>query len=58
MLTGVTKQIADALLLENGQGSGQVITIGIAPWGIVENNYQLCGHNRLVTYDSISSLRY
>jgi transient receptor potential cation channel subfamily M protein 3 len=58
MLTGVTRQIGDALVLENTQGSAQVISIGIAPWGIIENNYQLCGHNHDVPYHSISSLRY
>jgi hypothetical protein len=45
MLAGVTRQIGDALLPENSQSSGQVISIGIVPWGIVENSYQLCGHN-------------
>ncbi|XP_023715703.1 transient receptor potential cation channel trpm isoform X3 [Cryptotermes secundus] len=54
---GVTRQIGDALLLENVKSSAQVIVIGIAPWGIVEDCYQLCGHNHDVPYHSISSLR-
>jgi len=55
--TGVTRQVGDALLLERSQRSGRVISIGIAPWGIVENNHELCGHNRDVPYHSISSPR-
>jgi transient receptor potential cation channel subfamily M protein 3 len=58
MLAGVTRQVGDALLLERSQRSGRVISIGIAPWGIVENNLELCGHNRDVPYHSISSPRY
>jgi len=57
-LAGVTRQVGDALLLERSQRSGRVISIGIAPWGIVENNHELCGHNRDVPYHSISSPRY
>ncbi|XP_021919467.1 transient receptor potential cation channel trpm isoform X2 [Zootermopsis nevadensis] len=55
--TGVTRQVGDALLLERSQRSGRVISIGIAPWGIVENNHELCGHNRDIPYHSISSPR-
>ncbi|XP_049813711.1 transient receptor potential cation channel trpm [Schistocerca nitens] len=55
--TGVTRQVGDALLLERSQRSGRVISIGIAPWGIVENNHELIGHNRDVPYHSISSPR-
>jgi len=58
LLAGVTRQVGDALLLERSQRSGRVISIGIAPWGIVENNHELCGHNRDVPYHSISSPRY
>lgn len=55
--TGVTRQVGDALLLERSQRSGRVITLGIAPWGIVENNHDLIGANRDVPYHSISSPR-
>lgn len=55
--TGVTRQVGDALLLERSQRSGRVISIGIAPWGIIENNHDLCGHNRDIPYHSISSPR-
>lgn len=54
---GVTKQVGDALLLEGQQRSGRVVSIGIAPWGIVERNHELLGHNRDVPCHSISSPR-
>ncbi|XP_063221522.1 transient receptor potential cation channel trpm isoform X3 [Bacillus rossius redtenbacheri] len=55
--TGVTRQVGDALLLERSQRSNRVVSIGIAPWGIVENNNELIGLNRDVPYHSISSPR-
>ncbi|XP_059478668.1 transient receptor potential cation channel trpm isoform X6 [Neocloeon triangulifer] len=55
--TGVTRQVGDALLMERSQRSGRVVSIGIAPWGIVENNSELVGKNRDVPYHSISSPR-
>ncbi|XP_072157699.1 transient receptor potential cation channel trpm isoform X4 [Bemisia tabaci] len=55
--TGVTRQVGDALLMERSQRSGRIVSIGIAPWGIVENNHELIGHNRDVPYHSISSPR-
>ncbi|XP_066244869.1 transient receptor potential cation channel trpm isoform X10 [Euwallacea similis] len=55
--TGVTRHVGDALLLERSQRTGRVNTLGIAPWGIVENNQDLIGHNTEVPYHSISSPR-
>ncbi|KAL7047046.1 hypothetical protein ACKWTF_002774 [Chironomus riparius] len=55
--TGVTKQVGDALMAEGQQRSGRVVSIGIAPWGIVERNHELLGHNRDVPCHSISSPR-
>ncbi|XP_065218711.1 transient receptor potential cation channel trpm isoform X4 [Planococcus citri] len=52
--TGVTRQVGDALLLERSQRSSRVVSIGIAPWGIVENNHELIGHNKDAPYHSIS----
>lgn len=54
---GVTKQVGDALSMEGQQRSGRVVSIGIAPWGIVEKNHELLGHNRDVPCHSISSPR-
>lgn len=45
-------------MLEKQQRSGRVVSIGIAPWGIVERNHELLGHNRDVPCHSISSPRY
>lgn len=53
----MTKQVGDALLLEGQQRSGRLVSIGIAPWGIVERNHELLGHNRDVPCHSISSPR-
>lgn len=57
VFAGVTKQVGDALLLEGQQRTGRVVSIGIAPWGIVERNHELLGHNREVPCHSISSPR-
>lgn len=58
VIIGVTKQVGDALLLEGQQRSGRVVSIGIAPWGIVERNHELLGHNSDVPCHSIASPRY
>ncbi|XP_065168332.1 transient receptor potential cation channel trpm isoform X4 [Atheta coriaria] len=55
--TGVTRQVGDALLTERSQRSGKIISLGIAPWGIIENNQELIGINRDVQYHSIASPR-
>lgn len=56
-VSGVTRQVGDALLLERSQRNNKIVTIGIAPWGIVENNHELVGRNKDVPYHSISSPR-
>lgn len=55
--TGVTRQVGDALLLERSQRQGRVVSIGIAPWGILENGHELVGRGRDVPYHSIASPR-
>ncbi|XP_055380249.1 transient receptor potential cation channel trpm isoform X3 [Condylostylus longicornis] len=55
--TGVTRQVGDALSSEGQQRTGRVVSIGIAPWGIVERNHELLGHNREIPCHSISSPR-
>lgn len=57
LFSGVTKHVGDVLLLERSQRTGRVITLGITPWGIVENNQELIGHNKEVPYHSISKPR-
>ncbi|XP_045452338.1 transient receptor potential cation channel trpm [Melitaea cinxia] len=55
--TGVTRQVGDALQLERSQRGGRVVSIGIAPWGIVEGANELIGRGRDVPYHAIASPR-
>ena len=50
--------MGDALLLERSQRQGRVISIGIAPWGILEKNHELIGRGREIPYDSVASPWY
>lgn len=54
----MTKQVGEALQHEGQQRTGRLVSIGIGPWGIVERNHELLGHNRDIPYVSISSPRY
>ena len=55
---GVTRQVGDALLSERTQrGPGRVVSIGIAPWGIVEGNRDLVARGKEVPYHAIASPR-
>ncbi|XP_076339242.1 transient receptor potential cation channel trpm-like isoform X2 [Tachypleus tridentatus] len=54
--TGVMRHVGEALLNERTPRlHGRVVTIGIAPWGIIENRKKLIGKNVVVPYHSISS---
>ncbi|XP_070158634.1 transient receptor potential cation channel trpm isoform X2 [Polyergus mexicanus] len=53
--TGVTRQVGDALLLERSQRQGRVVSIGIAPWGILDKSHELISRGGEVSYDSVSS---
>ncbi|XP_073954021.1 transient receptor potential cation channel, subfamily M isoform X7 [Choristoneura fumiferana] len=55
--TGVTRQVGDALQLERSQRAGRVVSIGIAPWGIVEGAHELIGRGRDVPYHAMASPR-
>lgn len=55
ILTGVTRQVGDALLLERSQRQGRVVSIGIAPWGILDKSHELIGRGGEVSYDCVSS---
>ncbi|XP_026491719.1 transient receptor potential cation channel trpm isoform X9 [Vanessa tameamea] len=55
--TGVTRQVGDALQLERSQRAGRVVSIGIAPWGIVEGANELIGKGRDAPYHAIASPR-
>ncbi|XP_022248148.1 transient receptor potential cation channel trpm-like [Limulus polyphemus] len=53
--TGVMRHVGEALLNERTPRQRRVVTIGIAPWGIIENKRDLVGKNTVVPYHSISS---
>lgn len=55
LLLGVTRQVGDVL---SERSSNRLLSLGIAPWGIIENNHELIGLNQDVPYHSISSPRY
>ena len=56
---GVTRHVGDALVSERSPRlrSGRVVSIGIAPWGIVENRHLLVGLKKDVTYFSVDQPR-
>jgi transient receptor potential cation channel subfamily M protein 3 len=51
--TGVTREIGNAVLLDNTESSSQVICIGITSWGVVERKYPLRKNNLNISYHSI-----
>ncbi|XP_066585207.1 transient receptor potential cation channel trpm isoform X2 [Prorops nasuta] len=53
--TGVTRQVGDALLLERSQRQGRVVSIGIAPWGVLDKSHELISRGGEVSYDFLSS---
>nr|XP_034192341.1 transient receptor potential cation channel trpm isoform X1 [Osmia lignaria]XP_034192342.1 transient receptor potential cation channel trpm isoform X1 [Osmia lignaria] len=53
--TGITRQVGDALLLEKSQRQGRVVSIGIAPWGILDKSHELVTRGGEVPYDCLSS---
>ena len=57
--TGVTRHVGDALISERSPRlrGGRVVSIGIAPWGVVENRASLIGCKKDVTYLSIDQPR-
>ena len=57
--TGVTRHVGDALISERSPRlrGGRVVSIGIAPWGVVENRQNLVGRKKDVTYLSIDQPR-
>jgi len=42
-------------LLERSQRQGRVVSIGIAPWGILDKSHELIGRGGEVSYDCVSS---
>ncbi len=56
-MSGVAKHVGAALknqrLLGGTRGHKQVVSIGIAPWGLVENKEALIGRNKERTYNPL-----
>lgn len=57
--TGVTHHVGDALISERSPRlrGGRVVSIGVAPWGVVENRASLIGRKKDVAYQSIDHPR-
>eukprot|EP00092_Neocalanus_flemingeri_P021755 GFUD01023599.1.p1 GENE.GFUD01023599.1~~GFUD01023599.1.p1 ORF type:complete len:1565 (-),score=309.61 GFUD01023599.1:400-5094(-) len=55
--TGVTRHVGDALVSERSPRlrSGRVASIGIAPWGAVENRKSLVQRNQDIPYHSVDN---
>ncbi|XP_071516413.1 transient receptor potential cation channel trpm isoform X2 [Panulirus ornatus] len=55
--TGVTRHVGEALVSESSPRvrSGRVVSVGIAPWGVVERRQDLIGRNKDVPYHPINS---
>ncbi|XP_042218269.1 transient receptor potential cation channel trpm-like [Homarus americanus] len=55
--TGVTRQVGESLVSESPLRvrSGRVVSVGIAPWGIVERRQDLIGCSKDVPYHPINS---
>lgn len=45
LLLGVIRHVGDALKDHASKSRGKICTIGIAPWGIVENQEDLIGRD-------------
>lgn len=54
---GVTRHVGEALVTESSLRvrSGRLVSVGIAPWGIVERRQDLIGHNKDVPYHPMNS---
>ena len=53
---GVMKHVGDALGDTIVQARNNIVTIGIAPWGVVHKNSDLVGQDVTVTYVVIFSI--
>ncbi|XP_066967422.1 transient receptor potential cation channel trpm isoform X5 [Macrobrachium rosenbergii] len=55
--TGVTRHVGEALVSESSlrERGGRVVSVGIAPWGIIERRTDLLGRNRDVPYHPLIS---
>ncbi|KAJ8247832.1 hypothetical protein GJAV_G00251040 [Gymnothorax javanicus] len=51
--TGVAKHIGDALKEHSSRSSRKICTIGIAPWGVIENRNDLIGRDVVAPYQTL-----
>uniref|UniRef100_A0A8D0GS91 Transient receptor potential cation channel subfamily M member 3 n=1 Tax=Sphenodon punctatus TaxID=8508 RepID=A0A8D0GS91_SPHPU len=54
-LSGVIRHVGDALKDHASKSRGKICTIGIAPWGIVENQEDLVGKDVVRPYQTMSN---
>ncbi|NWH39335.1 TRPM3 protein, partial [Chloropsis hardwickii] len=52
---GVIRHVGDALKDHASKSRGKICTIGIAPWGIVENQEDLIGKDVVRPYQTMSN---
>ncbi|XP_038123665.1 transient receptor potential cation channel subfamily M member 7 isoform X3 [Cyprinodon tularosa] len=51
--TGVAKHVGDALKEHCSRSSKRIYTIGVAPWGVIENRSDLIGRDIIVPYQTL-----
>ncbi|XP_005364478.1 transient receptor potential cation channel subfamily M member 7 isoform X1 [Microtus ochrogaster] len=51
--TGVAKHVGDALKEHASRSSRKICTIGIAPWGVIENRNDLAGRDVVAPYQTL-----
>ncbi|XP_048188386.1 transient receptor potential cation channel subfamily M member 7 isoform X2 [Perognathus longimembris pacificus] len=51
--TGVAKHVGDALKEHASRSSRKICTIGIAPWGVIENRNDLVGRDVIAPYQTL-----
>uniref|UniRef100_A0ABM5EYD1 non-specific serine/threonine protein kinase n=1 Tax=Pogona vitticeps TaxID=103695 RepID=A0ABM5EYD1_9SAUR len=51
--TGVAKHVGDALKEHASRSSRKICTIGIAPWGVIENRNDLIGRDVIAPYQTL-----
>ncbi|XP_078477958.1 transient receptor potential cation channel subfamily M member 1-like, partial [Lampetra planeri] len=53
--TGVIRHVGDALKDHSSKSRGKICTVGLAPWGIVENKDDLVGKDVVRPYQTMSN---
>ncbi|MCJ8732998.1 hypothetical protein PDJAM_G00217950 [Pangasius djambal] len=51
--TGVAKHVGDALKEHSSRSARKICTIGIAPWGVIENRNDLIGRDVVAPYQTL-----